>query len=223
LKKLRMREGFLRSMIELIQLSDLHGSREVLKALKEISQGADLIVVSGDVTNFGDSSYFNEFMLAVSETGIRSLYVPGNNDLPTFTLPKGVEPLDCKKVNVSGLVFGGLGGSNPTPFKTPYEISEEEASRRLGELGKVDVLVCHTPPFDTPADRLAGGGHAGSRAVKEYLLRSRPRLLLCGHIHEAVSKFYLHETLVVNPGGAIQRRYSRIKIDHDIKASLLLF
>jgi Icc-related predicted phosphoesterase len=207
----------------IVQLSDIHGSSSVLAQLEGLTEGSDLLVISGDVTTFADSNYFDSFMGAVRRLNMKALYVPGNNDVSSFVLPSGVDSLDSRRVEIGHVVFGGLGGSPPTPFDTPNELPEAELNKRLDALGTVDVLVSHTPPFGTPADTLKGGSHAGSRAVREYVLSRRPRLLLCGHIHEAISKFVLGDTLVINPGAAVNRRYARIKMNGEIQASLLIF
>lgn len=204
-------------------ISDIHRSRVVLEKLKELTDKSDILIISGDVTTFGDISYFREFMKSVSELRIKTFYVPGNNDKPYFSVPSGVENIDGVKTSYSGITFGGLGGSPPTPFNTPYEIEEEQLRTRLDRLGYVDVLVSHSPPINTPSDRLDSGGHAGSSSVAEYIARIKPRLVLCGHVHEAVAKIRLGDSLVVNPGAAVSRRYAKIKINDEITASLSVF
>jgi Predicted phosphoesterases, related to the Icc protein len=207
----------------IIHLSDIHRSRAVLEKLGEISDKSDLLIVSGDVTTFGESSYFEEFMKKVSELNVKTFYVPGNNDKPDFSVPKGIENLDGRKIDYLGLSFGGLGGSPPTPFNTPYEVEEKELKKRLNRLGYVDVLISHSPPINTPSDKLDNGGHAGSSAIVEYIAEFKPKLVLCGHVHEAVSKFRLGDSLVINPGAAATRRYAKIKFEDGITATLSLF
>ncbi len=68
------------------------------------------------------------------------------------------------------------------------------------------ILVAHAPPHDTALDRLPTVAHPiGSRAVRDFILRHRPRCGLHGHIHESprVSGTYrdvVGETLCINPG-----------------------
>ena len=58
---------------------------------------------------------------------------------------------------------------------------------RLGALGDPagTVLVSHSPPRDTRCDLTAMGTHVGSRALRGYIERHQPPLLLSGHIHES--------------------------------------
>jgi Icc-related predicted phosphoesterase len=88
---------------------------------------------------------------------------------------------------VNGTHIAGLGYSSPTPFHTPGEYSEEELASRLEKFAALKplVLIAHAPPFDTALDRVRGGLHAGSRAVREFIEKHQPEYFFCGHIHEA--------------------------------------
>jgi Icc-related predicted phosphoesterase len=67
------------------------------------------------------------------------------------------------------------------------------------------VFVLHSPPRNTHCDQIGAGRHVGSRAIRRFIERRQPPLVLCGHIHESprVSSSYrdtLGRTVVVNPG-----------------------
>jgi hypothetical protein len=67
------------------------------------------------------------------------------------------------------------------------------------------VFVSHSPPRDTACDVVQGGAHVGSRAVRAWIERRQPSLVLSGHIHESprVSGSWrdrLGDAEVVNPG-----------------------
>jgi hypothetical protein len=67
------------------------------------------------------------------------------------------------------------------------------------------VYVVHSPPFGTACDRIHGGAHVGSRALRAFLERTQPPLSLSGHIHESPTvsgRFHdaIGRTRVVNPG-----------------------
>jgi len=117
-----------------------------------------------------------------------------------------------------------VGWSNPTPWKTPRECSEEELAERLAKaVGHVqDVSSCifnvHPPPFDSTLDIAAkldasfdppkpvtSAGNAiwipvGSTAVRELIEKTQPLLMLCGHIHETKNATKIKRTTCINPG-----------------------
>ncbi len=117
-----------------------------------------------------------------------------------------------------------LGWSNPTPWKTPRECTEEELAAKMEKLvtGVEDMSSCifniHPPPFDSTLDIAAkldasfdppkpvtSGGQqiwipVGSTAVREYIEKTQPLLMLCGHIHETKNAAKIQRTTCINPG-----------------------
>lgn len=81
------------------------------------------------------------------------------------------------------------------------------ALEELEPLGPAErtVFVLHSPPRDTHCDRIGANVHVGSRAIRAFIERRQPPLVLSGHIHESprLSSSYrdtLGRTVVVNPG-----------------------
>jgi uncharacterized protein len=117
-----------------------------------------------------------------------------------------------------------LAYSNPTPWHTHRELSEEAIAQWVRERhAKLEdpaqaIYNFHVPPSDTPLDLaprldarltkvMAPGGepelvHVGSTAVRDAIRRDQPLLGLHGHIHESRAAFSLGRTLVLNPGSA---------------------
>jgi Icc-related predicted phosphoesterase len=67
------------------------------------------------------------------------------------------------------------------------------------------LYILHSPPHETRCDVIGGGTHVGSRAIRRFIERHRPPLVLSGHIHESprVSSSYrdaIGPSIVVNPG-----------------------
>ncbi|MGH9667342.1 MAG: metallophosphoesterase, partial [Bryobacteraceae bacterium] len=90
-------------------------------------------------------------------------------------------------LEMGGRHVAGLGYSNPTPFDTPGEYTEQELAERLEAFSKLTplVLICHAPPRGTALDEGRGGAHYGSQAVRDFIDRVQPEHFFCGHIHEA--------------------------------------
>jgi Icc-related predicted phosphoesterase len=201
-------------------ITDVHRSGLVKRRLRELTKGADLLVVSGDITSFGEEAFLDEFLSEMDGLGLPSLVVPGNNEGPELSVPESVSNIDGRRVEIGGLSFGGLGGSLLTPFGTPNELTEEELEAKLRALGRVDVLVSHMPPLGTNLDRGANGQHLGSASVRRYLIEEGPRLLLCGHVHEARAVDLLGRCVCCNPGSASSGGYAYVYMDDDVRVEL---
>jgi Icc-related predicted phosphoesterase len=201
-------------------LTDVHRSAEVMMSLDRIVSGAEVLVMSGDITSFGAPGFLRDFLDALSRLLVPTLLVPGNNEGPELVTPPKVHNIDGRKETLGGLLFGGVGGSLSTPFGTPNEITELEISAKLKELGRVDVLVSHMPPYGTTLDTAADGAHLGSESVLRYLREMKPKALLCGHVHESRSVETLHGCVCCNPGAAALGSYATLNVDKEISVDL---
>lgn len=79
-------------------------------------------------------------------------------------------------------------------------------------------FVFHSPPRDTACDQIRTGDHVGSRAIRRFIEKHQPPLVLCGHIHESprMSSSYrdsIGSSVVVNPGQSFQSRLSGVWFD----------
>ena len=88
-----------------------------------------------------------------------------------------------------------------TPFGDwSYDFSEEEATALLADCPSGAVLVSHSPPKGA-VDRDGQGRSLGSTAVRDTVLATRPRLVVCGHIHACGGEdAVLGDSVVVNAG-----------------------
>ncbi|MHA1639548.1 MAG: metallophosphoesterase family protein, partial [Candidatus Heimdallarchaeota archaeon] len=146
--------------ITLLHLSDIHAQNnlnlEPISALIE-RESIELIVISGDITQFGTKDDVQRILALFNQLSAVVFYVTGNLDPPnsfTFT-SKNVKPLEGQLEEFKGVQFVGLSGSNKTPFRTPYELTEEEIQMKLQHLktlldtSKPFILVSHVPPFNS--------------------------------------------------------------------------
>src|SRR5213593_1768408 len=169
---------------------------------------ADVAVLTGDLTNFGDPPDAARVVAAVRRHCPSVLAVTGNLDMPWVIDALRVEGIS---LHGEGRRFGdlgvfGCGGSNVTPMDTPTEFDEDEL-RAVLERGHAAVadaprrlMICHTPPFDTRLDRLVNGRPVGSPAVRAFIEARRPELAVVGHIHEGRGADRVGETLMLNAG-----------------------
>lgn len=171
--------------------SDLHGDRRALERL--LAQPADLYIAAGDLSTFGRGLERMGELLA--PLGERVWVLPGNHETDQqnreFCGRYGLVDFHRQARPLGRTHWAGLGYSNPTPFDTPGEFSEEEIAEALAAfdgLAPPVYLVVHFPPWGTALDEVASGRHAGSRSLRAWVERKQPAYLFCGHIHEGAGK-----------------------------------
>ena len=206
--------------MKLLALSDLHGDYSRIKAIRNRAEAFDAVLISGDITNFGPDERALELFGMFGEP---VLAVPGNCDNPSILKLLGENAINLHNSSYSmgDLTFVGLGGSNPTPFNTPFELSEKKIGEYIGTLlsnlkGRI-ILLSHAPPKNT-TDKVPRG-NVGSEALARFL--GRFDLIVCGHIHEARGAIRTNSTLVVNPGMASKGQGALITIDDEIKVEFI--
>jgi hypothetical protein len=214
--------------LRILAVADFHGLPDADNyLLKFLKRGYDCLVLVGDLTDFGPLSAAENIISKVKEIDIPALAVPGNCDPKQVLeiLDKYGVNLHAKMVRIGGMSFVGLGGSNLTPFNTPFELQEAEIEEELASLTQgVDedwVLVTHAPPFNTKVDITHGGVHAGSKSIRRLIERKQPLVALCGHVHESRNTDKLGRTLVVNPGPVSKGYAAEVKIEDGVCAKLL--
>jgi len=212
--------------LKILGLTDLHTSGKIpLEDLQKIinDEGIDLVILAGDLTTYGSSELVKEALVEFNRIEKPVYYIPGNMDAENSGDHEfsNIHPLHIRVINYSGYNFIGLGGSNPTPFRTPFTIQEEQIATLLQQLkSKIKtkdpiILVCHTPPFESEADKIHSGKHVGSSSVKEFIEKENPVVILCGHIHESKSISTINQTLCINPGAARHRNGAVINLRKD--------
>ena len=113
--------------MRIIAFGDIHMDPGEVENIPGIDS-ADHIIITGDITNYGsrlDAEAVLNKLLALNRS---ILAVAGNLDQPDvarFLENIGIS-LHGRGRTYDSLGIMGLGGSNFTPFNTPYEFSEQE-------------------------------------------------------------------------------------------------
>lgn len=226
----------MRNGVKIVAISDLHEQCNIEKMEKGIeAKRPDIVVVAGDIQGsggkFGGRLYwayeFSPFLRRLEERHIDVVVIPGNHD---FWLHEAstAENLHMGRVNpnlhlVDGLTRTVKGvsfwGTSWVPFingQWKGETSENElksiyAGMPLG----VDVVVSHGPPLGIGDDNFDVSmqfkpqyrKHFGSSALRDEVLKKKPKLVICGHIHSGDHAPYkIGDTTVVNVS-LIDERY----------------
>ena len=207
-------------------MADIHNRFNRFRA--EFLPYADYVVVAGDITNAGRSvridpdAYDNLQRARAWLDSLRSQYggsrvivIPGNHDIGCHSSEFGEGFCEPSTVHTLAPALGDAAlvvcwtESLCTAFDAP-ELSLSWAHTtsdpgvdlaRWALCPEVDVIISHCPPHGA-RDLAISGARIGSPGLAEAIRRVRPKLVVCGHVHEDSGiKVLAHEggnTLVVN-------------------------
>ena len=206
--------------MKIVGIVDIHGNTTHAPALAVQVPDADLLLLGGDLTNFGRAGDALAVLEALAPCAPRLLAVLGNCDYPEVrrTLAERESNLDRAGTSVGEVDLVGVGGSIACPGRTPNEYVDAELGRFLAaaqaelEGERPVIMVSHQPPSDTVLDRIGNGNHAGSAAVRAFIQVHQPLVCLSGHIHEGDGIDRIGETQLVNPGPFMYGRYAVIEV-----------
>jgi uncharacterized protein len=174
--------------MRLLAFSDLHTDLGQARRLAERSAEADLVLGVGDFASV--HSGLAETIEALRAIEVPAVLVPGNNETEEALREAcaGWEQaviLHGQSTEIDGVAFFGLGAGIPvTPWEWSFDLTEEAAATLLEACPEGCVLAVHSPPRGH-VDVSGSGRHLGSEAVLDAIERRRPRLVVCGHIHES--------------------------------------
>ena len=196
--------------MRILIFSDIHGDTRALERI--VGTSADLYISAGDLSTFGRE--LERCGEVLEPLGEKLWVIPGNHETSQnnadfckkygfVDFHRQVRELESR--SGAATQWAGLGYSNPTPFDTPGEMTEEEIAEALTPFEGLAplYLVVHFPPHDSQLDRVMLGRHAGSRTLRAWVERVQPAWLFCGHIHECAGKAQrIGETQCVSLGKA---------------------
>lgn len=172
----------------------------------------DVFIHAGDALYAGTPM---EWMPFVDDMNLLKQYkekyfVPGNHDkhVELYTGSSWQELEDAgvitlmgkktKQVLPNGMTLAGMPYVTNLPYWA-FNREEEQIAQFLESLGRVDILVTHTPPRGLlDRDYLKKGTHYGSTALRRYLHKFQPQIIICGHVHEGYGKVVEDRTTVYN-------------------------
>lgn len=208
--------------MRLLAAADLHGKRQRFTAVVEgLRQSrADAVVLAGDILNYGRG---RPFLPMLEDLPVPVFMVRGNSDPARLdgwaAGSRNVRSLHLNRVPFQGIALAGISGTLPIPFHSRAGWREKRHLERLAALvDSRSILVAHPPPYGC-RDQVMGRFSAGSRGLLRLVRGASPRVMICGHIHEAAGFDRLGDTLVVNCALNHRRRGAVIELTEGRPAS----
>ncbi|HSA38803.1 MAG TPA: metallophosphoesterase [Methanoregula sp.] len=211
-------------MKDVLLIADLHGQFGKIDSFLELNPEA--VFIAGDITNMGPVDAVDDVL---SRIDVPCFAVPGNCD-PREILEvlehSDTVSMHGTSINLGKMTIVGAGGSNPTPFNTPFEMNDKQIDDVLNSAMKKmekavhNILLTHAPPYGT-LDKPAGE-HVGSQSIRKHMKAFD--LVCCAHIHEARGIMDVDGVKIVNPGPAMDGHCAMIHFGNDardIKIELL--
>lgn len=208
--------------MKLLATADIHGSQYRLNIiLKNIEKySPNLVVICGDITQFGPGEVAKNFL---NQIPVDTLAIIGNIDTPEVDqaiTDSKADNLDLKRVIKNDIPFVGIGGTIPYPL-SKIVIRDKDSEKTIEEsIDEKTILVAHNPPYKTQ-DKVFFGHHSGSKELRDLVEKCKPRLVLCGHIHEDPGITKLDESIVVNCSMGKRTEGALIEINNEIDVKIL--
>lgn len=189
--------------MKFISLSDTHGQHRKL-----ILPKGDVLIHAGDVSKLGKQHEIEDFIDWFGNQNFKyKLFIAGNHD---FWFEKATD-LDLEKMipkeivylNDSGIDIEGffIWGSPITPWFYDWAFNKHrgDAIAKHWELipANTDILITHGPVHGI-LDRTFSNIHVGCEDLKHAIDRIKPKVHICGHIHEGYGMLDKEETLFIN-------------------------
>ena len=174
--------------MRVLAFSDLHRDLGQAVKLVEMSAEADVVIGAGDFASVHEG--LDETIGALAAIETPTVLVPGNNETEDALREAAAgwgaaTVLHGSGAAIEGAQFYGIGAGVPvTPWDWSFDLDDEAAAAMLAPCPDAALLVLHSPP-QGHCDANGSGDHFGSKALLQAIEEKRPRLAVCGHIHES--------------------------------------
>ncbi len=190
--------------MKILAFVDTHGSLKALEKIKKQAKQADIIVCAGDISVFENNLDYLLFQLNKLNKPV--LIIPGNHeedtDLSTLTKQlNNVTDIHKKTFIKDNYLFLGYGGSGFSMVDKEFIKTGKKLENELKKHeNKKIILLTHAPPYKTKLDKI-GSEACGNKSIKNFILKTKPDLVICGHLHENAGKEdKIKKTKLINPG-----------------------
>lgn len=180
---------------KIVFISDTHNKHKHLtsKGMGNILGSGDYLIHCGDCTSMGHKHEINGFLDWFSNTDFKhKIFIAGNHDfgfeqqtdIDQEYKDKGVIYLFDNDVTIDGIKFYGSPWQpefHDWAFNLPR--GEELAAKWEKIPDDVDILITHGPAYGI-LDYAPIGGHVGCKELYRKIAEVKPKIHVCGHIHD---------------------------------------
>lgn len=182
---------------------------------KVIIEPTDVLIYAGDYSSIGRIHEVKHFFEWLSkQPATHKIFIDGNHDALSADNPTlfhemlkeypNITYLFHSMVEIEGIKIYGY-PTTPT-FGDWWHMADRGSINMKTDLHRIpganesdaiDILVSHGPPFGI-LDRTVRGEHVGSSDLLEELERIKPKVVICGHLHEESGTKEVNGILYVN-------------------------
>lgn len=189
--------------MKFVTIADTHGQHAKLTL-----PPGDVLIHAGDCSMKGEKEEIIDFLSWMEQQDFEhKILIAGNHDFYfeketdeniRQILPQNITYLNDKMTIVNGI---NIWGSPITPwfFNWAFNRHRGEAIKKHWDLipENTDILVTHGPVFRT-LDLTGRGQHVGCKDLLITIQTVKPKVHICGHIHEAYGTAEKYGTQFIN-------------------------
>lgn len=165
-------------------LADRPTDKPLSELIREVEP--EVILTLGDLQEW--------FLAPVAQFSIPVMGVYGNHCTEYFE-SLGITNLHLRAYQYGGMIFGGFEGSNRYKAHGHHQWTQQEAWQMIRVLPRVDVMVCHSPPYGVNDHQ--DDAHQGFYALNWYIKQYQPKYLLHGHTYPDNPMEWVEQTRIV--------------------------
>ena len=182
-------------MKKIVFISDTHNKHKHLtsKGMGNILGSGDYLIHAGDCTSMGSKNEITQFLEWFSNTDFKhKIFIAGNHDfgfeqqtdIAQEYKDMGVIYLFDNEVTIDGIKFYGSPWQ-PEFHNWAFNLSRgEELAEKWEQIpNDVDILITHGPAYGI-LDYAPIGGHVGCEELYRKIVEVKPKIHVCGHIHD---------------------------------------
>ena len=189
--------------LKVIAISDTHGYHDQLSL-----PSGDVLIHAGDVSSRGSKQEVQDFLQWFSDLNYEhKIFIAGNHDFfferADSDMITSIIPDNVIYLNDSGISIGGLNiwGSPVTPWFFNWAFNRHRGAdiKKHWKLipQNTDILITHGPVYGV-LDRTIHGQRVGCEVLKDAIDVIKPKVHICGHIHESYGQVQTMDTLYIN-------------------------